>query len=83
MVDMRKLFGTTGRLRLFRLLRSGRMGDMDASVRTDPTEDREQKKTLNSDAYVLAKTRMHEIEAQKAMVLFESRHDKWKSGGAL
>ncbi|MDH5375536.1 MAG: hypothetical protein OEZ21_03635 [Candidatus Bathyarchaeota archaeon] len=80
---MRKLFGPTRKLRLFRLLRSGRMGDVDAFVHAGINEDREQTKTFNSNAYVLAKNRMHEIEAQKAMVLFESRHDKWKSGGAL
>jgi len=59
------------------------MGDMDVSIRTDSNEDREQTKTFSSDAYLLAKKRMHEIEAQKAMVIFESRHDRWKAGGPL
>jgi len=80
---MRNLFGTKGRLKLFRLIRGIGMGDLDASLHTESNEDGEQKKTFNSDAYVLAKKRIHAIEAQKAMVMFESRHDKWKSGGAL
>jgi len=82
-VDMKKLFGTTGRLKLFRLIRGVRMRDMDASLRMDSNEDQEQTKTFSSDAYLLAKKRKHEIEAQKAMVMFESRHDKWKAGGPL
>ena len=82
-IDMKKLFGTIGRLKLFRLIRGVRMGDMDASLRTDSNEDREQTKTFSSDAYVLAKKRMHEIETQKAMVILESRHCTWKAGGPL
>jgi len=82
-IDMKRLFGTRGRLKLFRLIRGVRMGDMDVSIRTDSNEDREQTKTFSSDAYLLAKKRMHEIEAQKAMVIFESRHDRWKAGGPL
>jgi len=82
-IDMKKLFGTIGRLKLFRLIRGVRMGDMDASLRTDSNEDREQTKTSSSDAYVLAKKHMHEIETQKAMVILESRHDRWKAGGPL
>ena len=80
---MKKLFDTRGRLRLFRFIRSGRMGDMDVSVHTDSNEDREQAKTFSSDAYLLARKRMHEMEAHKAMVIRESRHDTWKAGGPL
>jgi len=82
-VDVKKLFDTRGRLKLFRLFRGVRMGDMDASVRTDSNEDREQAKTFSSDAYDLARKRMHEMEAHKAMAIFESRHDRWKAGGPL
>lgn len=80
---MKKLFGTRVRLKLFRLIRGTRMGDMDASLRTDSNEDREQTKTFSSDAYLLAKKRMQEIEAQKAMLVFESRHHNWKAGGPV
>ena len=80
---MKKLFDTRGRLKLFRLIRGVRMGDMDASLRTDSNEDREQTKTFSSDTYLLAKKRMHEMEAHKAMVILQSRHDKWKAGGPL
>jgi hypothetical protein len=80
---VKKLFGTRGRLGLFRLIRSVRMGDMDASIHTDSNEDRGQTKTLSSDAYLLAKKRIHEMEAHKAMAILESRHDTWKAGGPL
>ena len=82
-IDMRRLFVPKGKLKLFRLIQGIRMGDMDAFLHTESNEDGEQKKTFNSDAYVLAKKRIHAIEAQKAMVMFESRHDKWKAGGPL
>jgi hypothetical protein len=42
-----------------------------------------QPKTFNVQAYMLGKRRTHEIEGEKAMVIAESRHDKWKAGGAL
>lgn len=80
---MKKLFGTSVRLKLFKLIRGTGMGGMDASLRTDSNEDREQTKTFSSDAYLLAKKRIHEIEAQKAMLIFESRHDNWKAGGPV
>jgi len=83
MIYVRKLFGPKGRLKLFRLLRSGRMGDTDASVLADSNEDREQTKTLSPDAYLLAKKRNHEIETLKAMVVFQSRHERWRAGGPL
>ena len=59
------------------------MGEMDASLRTDSNEDREQTKTFSSDAYLLARKRMYAVEAQKAMAILVSRHDKWKAGGPL
>jgi len=82
-VDMRKLFDTIGRLKLLRLIRGVRMGEMDASVHTDSNEDQEQTKTFSSDAYDLSRKRMQEMEAHKAMAIFESRHDRWKAGGPL
>lgn len=59
------------------------MGEMDASLRTDSNEDTEQTKTFSSDAYLLAKKHTHEMEAQKAMAVLQSRHDRWKAGGPL
>jgi len=38
-------------------------------------------KSFNHEAYISAKRRMHEIEAQKALVILESRHEKWKGAG--
>jgi hypothetical protein len=34
-------------------------------------------------AYLLANRRLQEIETQKARVLAQSRHDKWKAGGSV
>jgi len=59
------------------------MGDMDASLHTESNEDREQTKTFSSGAHVLAKNRMHEMETQKAILILQSRHDRWKAGGPL
>jgi len=33
------------------------------------------------EAYILARRRMHEIETEKAMATFMSRHESWKAGG--
>ena len=54
----------------------GSLGDVSAHMSRQP-------KTFNVQTYLLGIRRMHEIEAQKAMVIFESRHDKWKAGGPL
>jgi len=82
-IDLKKLFGTRARLDLFRLIRGIRMGDMGASPRKDSDEDPEQTKTFSSDAYLLTKKRLHAVETQKAMVIFELRHERWKAGGPL
>ncbi len=42
-----------------------------------------QPRTFNTQAYLLAKQRMHEIEGQKAMLILLSRHERWKAGGPL
>ena len=81
MIDMRKLFVTKGKL--FRLIRGIRMGDVDASLPMESSEDREQTKTFSSAAHVLAQNRMHEVETLKAMAVLQSRHDRWKAGGPL
>jgi len=80
---VRKLFGTIEKLKLFRLIQGMRIGDVDASPNTESNEDPEQTKTFNSAAHILAKNRMHEIEALKAMVVLHSRHERWKAGGPL
>ena len=47
------------------------------------TEDQEQTKTLNLQAYIIANRRLHEVETEKAMIASLSRHDKWKAGGPV
>ncbi len=49
-------------------------------IRTDPLK---QPKTFNLQAHISAKRRMHEIEKMKAMIIMESRHDRWKAGGPV
>ena len=80
---MRKLFGTIGKLKLFRLIPGMRIGDVDASPNIESNEGLEQTKTFSSASHILAKNRMHEIEALKAMVVLQSRHERWKAGGPL
>ena len=40
-----------------------------------------QPKNFNLQAYIIAKQRMHEVEAEKAMLFSLMRHDTWKPGG--
>lgn len=80
---MRKLLGLRVRLKLSRLIRGAIMGGMEASLCPGSNEDWEQTKTFNSNACLLARKRVYEIDAQKAMAILESRHDKWKAGGPL
>ena len=51
--------------------------------RDDPAHTSDQPVTFNVQAYMLGTRRMHEIEAEKAMVILGSRHDRWKAGGPL
>jgi len=83
MIDMRKLLGAIGKLKLFRLIRGIRIGGMDASLPTESSEDREQMKIFRPDGHVLAENRMHEFETLKAMAVLQSRHDRWKAGGPV
>ncbi len=34
-------------------------------------------------ASIISTRRKHEVEGQKAMAVFESRHSRWKAGGPL
>ena len=47
------------------------------------TDDEEQTRTLNPQAYIISNQRLQEIETQKAMIASLSRHDKWKAGGPV
>lgn len=38
-------------------------------------------KILSSDAYLLSKKRMSEVEAEKALMVNVSRHPRWVAGG--
>jgi hypothetical protein len=38
---------------------------------------------LNIKAYLSVGRRLQEIQAEKAMLIWESRHDKWKAGGPV
>lgn len=51
------------------------------SHRYDPAHMSNQPKAFNVQAHMLGKRRMHEIEGEKALVIAESRHDKWTAGG--
>lgn len=82
---MRKMFGIKRRfgsakevLKVFRLIH--RREDFPASSGVS-YPDLERPKTFNVQIHIEGIQRMHEIEAQKAMAISLSRHDKWKAGG--
>jgi hypothetical protein len=70
-------------LKLFRLAFSSRDGEFDISSHTTANQDLSQLNTFNTQAYILGKQRMHEIETQKAMAIVVSRHERWKAGGPV
>ncbi len=65
-----------------KLFRVFRRGDLDTST-ADTNSDQKQLSSLGPQALVIAKRRMNEIEKTKAMIMAESRHQSWKSGGPL
>jgi len=87
----RKMFGPGGRfgspkervLKIFRVIRGSETPDLGVSSHADANEDQGQPNTYNPQAYKAVDQRMHEVEAMKAMVISESRHDRWKAGGPL
>lgn len=87
----RKIFGQGSRLgsakdhmlKILRLIRNSGKGDLNASEFESAPEDLKQLNAFNLEAYTVAKQRMLEIQAQKAMMIFESRHDRWKAGGPV
>jgi len=70
-------------LKLFRLAFSPRDGEFDISSRTTANHDLSQLNTFSTQAYILGKQRMHEIDTQKATVIVVSRHERWKAGGQV
>lgn len=87
MVDMSKMFGTRERSDpakggLAKLVRLFRRVDFDVST-PDANGNQRQLNPLNPQAFIIGKRRMHEIEKTKAMIMIESRHQSWKSGGPL
>jgi hypothetical protein len=45
--------------------------------------EKSQARSFNIKAYLSVGRRMQEIQAEKAMLIWESRHDKWKAGGPV
>ena len=81
-----KMFGLGERLgsprdKVFSLIRA--IGKRDLGASSDADKDLIQPNSLNPQAYIIAKQRMHEIEGEKAMILHELRHDFWKAGGPV
>jgi hypothetical protein len=46
-------------------------------------QEKSQRCSINVRAYLSADRRVQEIYAEKAMLIWESRHDKWKAGGPV
>ena len=83
----RKMFGPGGRfgspkqrvLKMFRMIR----GSESVSSYTDANGEQGQLNTYNPLAHKTAQKRMHEVETIKAMMIAQSRHERWKAGGPL
>jgi hypothetical protein len=55
--------------------------DLDASSHVCASLELKKPESYNLQARLVANSRMHEIESQKAMIISLSRHEKWKAGG--
>jgi len=60
---------------------SGLEMGFESTSRLQQKEDYARAETLNSEAYLLSKKRMHEVEAEKAVMISVSRHPRWVAGG--
>ncbi len=80
---MRKLSGAkSGLSRLFNI-RSSKNNECECYPHTCEDQDKRKQSDLLPEAYMLANNRMHEIDAEKAMALVLTRHERWKAGGPL
>jgi hypothetical protein len=83
-----RMFGTKGRktirkkglLKSFRLSLASRNGEMNTYSST-LHECNGEAKSFASEAYLLSKKRMCEVEAEKALMVNVSRHPRWVAGG--
>jgi hypothetical protein len=65
--------------RMLRLLGVNRGYEVPSNSR----EEKSQPRSFNIKAYLSVDRRMQEIQAEKALLIWESRHDKWKAGGPV
>lgn len=83
-----RMFGSKGRksprkkglFKSIRLSRASRNDGLDACTST-LDECISDAKIFNSEAYLLSKKRMYEVEAEKAVMVNVSRHPRWVAGG--
>ncbi len=59
------------------------VGKEDFRATQNEDKDLEQPKIFDARVQILAKRRMHEIEAKKAMITSQMRHERWKAGGPV
>lgn len=69
MSEMMRRVSSPRLLKMFRLMHGSEKLGFDASSGADPSEDRKPPEIFNSQAHIIANQRMHEIEAQKAMIV--------------
>jgi len=81
------MFGIKGKVgsskeKVFKVfgLNHGQVREDSISSYTPANRNLELTKSINLQACMSAHQRMHEIEAQKAMVILVSRHERWKAG---
>jgi len=87
----RKMFGHRSRfgsakenvLKMFKLIRSSEQSDSVGSPFESTPENPGQTNAFNPRVYREVNKRLQEIEFQKAVVISELRHDRWKAGGPV
>ena len=76
----RKSVRKKGLLKSLRLSLASRNSEMNTYSST-PCECNGEAKSFKSEAYLLSKKRMYEVEAEKALMINVSRHPRWVAGG--
>jgi hypothetical protein len=66
---------------LTRLIRSDGKDISCVSYTAETFHTQEQPRGLNLQSYLVEKARLTEVEREKAMVIIESRHERWTFGG--
>jgi len=81
MFGLKERLGSTkvGVFKAFNIIRAVGIKSVNAS--SDPKEEPTPLKRV--EAFIIESKHTNEVETQKAMVIFLSRHERWKAGGPV